>query len=222
VDIKQLQHRLYIFTWIVISVFVFLTAGLTALQIVKGDEYEKLAQENRIRIIPITAPRGVFRDRYGRELVNNRPSFTVSYMNVNSDSKEQDEVFRTLSEILDIPLYTDIIDEKHIINEKGELYLNQVPIVDLNHDGKLGIEDLKVVQEKTGEKVTPLKVDGGSGKVKLSLEKGTSVLVTYRYDNFKYKIRDQGYKKYMPVRLKTDLDFGTIARIEEQRLGFCE
>jgi penicillin-binding protein 2 len=217
-DIKKLQHRLHIFTWIVICVFIFLTVGLTALQIVKGDEYEKLAQENRIRIIPVTAPRGVFRDRYGRELVNNRPSFTVSYMNVNSKSEEQDEVFRTLSEILDIPLYTDVVDEKHVINKDGEFYLNQVPIVDLNQDGKLGIEDIKVIQEKSGAELNPLKVDGSTGKVKLNLAKGTSVLVTYRYHNFKYKIRDQGYKKYMPVRLKTDLDFGTIAKIEERRL----
>ena len=44
-DVKKLQHRLRIFTWIVICVFIFLTVGLTALQIVKGDEYEKLAQK---------------------------------------------------------------------------------------------------------------------------------------------------------------------------------
>ena len=56
--------------------------------------YEKLAHENRIRLIPITAPRGVFKDRHGRELVINKPSFTVSYMNVNSKEEEQKEVLK--------------------------------------------------------------------------------------------------------------------------------
>lgn len=102
---KKLQKRLNVLLGIVIAIFVVLTISLSALQIVKGDEYEKLAEENRIRIIPITAPRGVFKDRNGRELVNNRPSFTVSYMSVKTERETQEEVFAILRDILDIPAY---------------------------------------------------------------------------------------------------------------------
>ena len=102
-DVKKLQKRLNILLGVVIFIFIVLTIGLSALQIVKGDEYEKLAEENRIRLISITAPRGVFKDRYGRELVNNRHSFTVSYMSVKTEESKQEEVFIILRSILDIP-----------------------------------------------------------------------------------------------------------------------
>ncbi|RKL63947.1 penicillin-binding protein 2 [Thermoanaerobacteraceae bacterium SP2] len=217
-DVKKLEKRLYIFISAVVCVFVFLTAGLSTLQIVKGDEYEKLAQENRIRLIPVTAPRGVFKDRYGRELVNNRPSFTVSYMNVNSKPDEQDRVFQTLGQILKIPHFTDVSNEKYVLDEKGEFLLNQIPIVDLNGDGKLDQNDVKIFEEASGKQVIPQKIDFSTGKISLNLKPGAQVLATYRYDTFRNRIRDQGYKKYMPVRLKTDVDFQTISRIEESRL----
>jgi penicillin-binding protein 2 len=218
VDVKKLEKRLQVFTAVVVCVFIFLTTGLSMLQIVKGDEYEKLAQENRIRLIPITAPRGTFKDRFGRDLVNSRPSFTVSYMNVNSKKEEQEEVFKILSDILKIQPYTDVSNERYAIDKNREIYLNQVPVVDGNGDGKLDPGDIRIVEESTGREIVPVKVDFSSGKIEFDLKPGTVVLVSYRYDTFKNKIRDQGYKKYMPVRLKTDVDFQTIARIEERRL----
>ncbi|WP_422444563.1 penicillin-binding protein 2 [Thermoanaerobacterium sp. DL9XJH110] len=217
-DVKKLEKRLQVFTAVVVCVFIFLTTGLSMLQIVKGDEYEKLAQENRIRLIPITAPRGTFKDRFGRDLVNSRPSFTVSYMNVNSKKEEQEEVFKILSDILKIQPYTDVSNERYTIDENRKIYLNQVPVVDGNGDGRLDSGDVRIVEESTGRKVVPLKVDFSSGEIEFDLKPGTVVLASYRYDTFKNKIRDQGYKKYMPVRLKTDVDFQTIARIEERRL----
>lgn len=217
-DTKVLERRLKIYTALVVCVFVYLTAGLASLQIVKGNEYEKLAQENRIRLIPITAPRGVFKDRYGRDLVNSRPSFTVSYMNVNSTSEEQDEIFKTLSEILEIPLYTEVQNEVYTIDKKGEVYLRQHPILDMNGDGALNIYDVIAYDDKTGQRIMPVKVNFETGKLAFNLEADTTIKVTYRYNTFKNKIRDQGYKKYMPVRLKTDVPFDTIAKIEERKL----
>jgi penicillin-binding protein 2 len=125
---KKLQKRLNVLLGIVIAIFVVLTISLSALQIVKGDEYEKLAEENRIRIIPITAPRGVFKDRNGRELVNNRPSFTVSYMSVKTERETQEEVFAILRDILDIPAYTEVSNEKRTVNEDKRIYLSKLPV----------------------------------------------------------------------------------------------
>jgi len=217
-DIKILERRLKIFTALVVCVFIFLTAGLASLQIVKGDEYEKLAQENRIRLIPVTAPRGVFKDRYGRELVNNRPSFTVSYMNVNLTSEEQDEIFNTLSQILDIPLYTEVENEVYKVSEKGEVFLKHYPIADMNGDGVLNTYDVMVYDDKSGQRIVPIKINFETGKLTFDLEADTSIKVTYWYNTFKNKIRDQGYKKYMPVRLKTNVPFQTVAKIEERKL----
>ena len=47
------------------------------LQIVDSDRYAQLAERNRVRTIPIIAPRGLMLDRQGRVLVDNYPSFSV-------------------------------------------------------------------------------------------------------------------------------------------------
>lgn len=212
---KKLQKRLNVLLGIVIAIFVVLTISLSALQIVKGDEYEKLAEENRIRIIPITAPRGVFKDRNGRELVNNRPSFTVSYMSVKTERETQEEVFAILRDILDIPAYTEVSNEKRTVNEDKRIYLSKLPVVDKNGDGKLDYSDITIVEESTGKLLSPVKIDFAAGVVTLDSEPGTAVLLSYNYDTLKNKLRGQGYR---PVRLKTDVDFQTVAEIEERRL----
>lgn len=214
-DVKKLQKRLNIFLGIIVVIFSVLTISLAALQIVKGDEYEKLAEENRIRLIPITAPRGVFKDRNGRELVNSRPSFTVSYMSVKTEKTTQEEVFATLREILQIPLYTEVSNEKLVVNKDNKVTLSKLPIGDKNGDGKVDSSDISLVEENTGKVISPIKIDFSTGTVTLDIEPGTAVLASYNYDTLKNKLRGQGYR---PVRLKTDVDFQTVAEIEERRL----
>ena len=48
------------------------------LQIVRGRHFSRLAEENRISLIRVRAPRGIVFDRHGNVLVTNRPSFSVS------------------------------------------------------------------------------------------------------------------------------------------------
>src|SRR5690242_20388164 len=51
------------------------------LQIVKGDYYSERAENQRIRHIPIPAPRGVIFDRNGKILVDSRPTWNVVLSN---------------------------------------------------------------------------------------------------------------------------------------------
>src|SRR5437763_4043321 len=57
--------------------FVVLALRLWDLQVVSGDKYEVLAERNRVRAVPILAPRGKILDREGRIIVDNRPSSSV-------------------------------------------------------------------------------------------------------------------------------------------------
>ncbi|NLU10007.1 MAG: penicillin-binding protein 2 [Tepidanaerobacter acetatoxydans] len=214
-DVKKLQKRLNVLLGIVILIFVVLTISLSTLQIVKGNEYEKLAEENRIRLIPITAPRGVFKDRYGRELVNNRPSFTVSYMSVKTEESEQEEVFEILRNILEIPHYTEISNQTYTVDKDKKIILSKLPIADRNGNGEVDIADISITDSSTGKQVLPSKVDFATGTVTLDKPPNTQVLVSYNYDTLKNKLQSQDYK---PVRLKTDVDFQTVAEIEERRL----
>src|SRR6516165_6556725 len=54
-----------------------LLLGFWKLQVVDSDKYGQLAERNRVRSIPVIAPRGRMLDRDGRVLVDNYPSFSV-------------------------------------------------------------------------------------------------------------------------------------------------
>ena len=64
--------------------FIFLAvlgARLYYLQVVKGDYYADKAENQRIRHIPIPAPRGAIFDRHGKILVDSRPTYNVTLSN---------------------------------------------------------------------------------------------------------------------------------------------
>ena len=64
--------------------FILLTllgVRLYYLQIVKGDYYSERAQTQRVRLIPIAAPRGAIFDRNGNLLVDSRPTYNVVLSN---------------------------------------------------------------------------------------------------------------------------------------------
>ncbi len=60
--------------------FVVLVLRLWQLQVVKGGQYGKLSVQNRLRIEPIPAPRGIIYDRNGKPLVKNSPYFSASLL----------------------------------------------------------------------------------------------------------------------------------------------
>lgn len=59
-------------------VFAFLLFGLFRLQVFQHSQMAELAENNRIRIVPIQPQRGFMYDREGRTIVGNRPSYTLS------------------------------------------------------------------------------------------------------------------------------------------------
>jgi penicillin-binding protein 2 len=69
---------------ILLGVCLLMLAGLAGrlawMQLIQADEYREIADFNRIRMLPIMAPRGRVLDRNGIDLVRNRPSFTISVL----------------------------------------------------------------------------------------------------------------------------------------------
>ena len=66
------------------TAFILLTllgVRLYYLQIVKGDFYKERAENQRVRLIPIPAPRGAIFDRNGKLLVDSRPTYKVVLSN---------------------------------------------------------------------------------------------------------------------------------------------
>jgi len=69
--------RLTAVQYVVLFIFLLLAYGLWRLQVMHSDEYALLAEKNRVRNVPILAPRGKIMDREGRIIVDNYPSFSA-------------------------------------------------------------------------------------------------------------------------------------------------
>lgn len=64
--------------YIVLGLFFILAIRLWQLQILQGDVYRKMSEENRLRIVRTAAARGIIYDRNGTPLVKNTPYYFVS------------------------------------------------------------------------------------------------------------------------------------------------
>ena len=76
-DNRLPQTRLAVVSYIIVGMIGLLLLGFWKLQVINSDKYGQMAEQNRVRSIPIIAPRGRMLDRDGRVLVDNRPSFSV-------------------------------------------------------------------------------------------------------------------------------------------------
>ncbi|MBF0455229.1 MAG: penicillin-binding protein 2 [Magnetococcales bacterium] len=72
------QRRLWLIGGGLLGGFSILGGRLFYLQVMKGGEYRNLAENNRISLQPISAPRGRIFDRNGQILVDNRPDFRLA------------------------------------------------------------------------------------------------------------------------------------------------
>lgn len=76
-DDKIPPFKLAIVQYGIIALFLSLALGLWRLQVSGNQYYERLAEQNRIRDVPILAARGKILDREGRVIVDNYPSFSA-------------------------------------------------------------------------------------------------------------------------------------------------
>jgi len=76
-DSQNLRVRLRLIQAAVLLLLSVLGVRLYLLQIVNGAHYAEIAENQRIRLLPILAPRGVIMDRNGNVLVDSRPIYSV-------------------------------------------------------------------------------------------------------------------------------------------------
>ena len=108
---RQLQTRIRIAYFVAIFVFGLLFLRLWFLQVVYGNNYRDLSENNRIRTQKVKAPRGFIFDSSSRILASNRPSFDISL--VPQDTRDLDRVLNRLSELLgeEVPLLKQKVEQ---------------------------------------------------------------------------------------------------------------
>ncbi|MCA1623310.1 MAG: penicillin-binding protein 2 [Acidobacteria bacterium] len=78
---QNLGFRVGVIQVLAFILLAILGVRLYYLQIVKGEYYSEKAENQRIRFIPIPAPRGAIFDRNGKLLVDSRPIYNVTLSN---------------------------------------------------------------------------------------------------------------------------------------------
>ncbi len=94
----DIQRRLPLLMVFIIAFAVALFTRLWYLQAIKGNYYQELAENNRIRPVKLRPPRGVIYDRNGRPIVENVLTFDISL--VPEDAPDLDATIDKLSSIL--------------------------------------------------------------------------------------------------------------------------
>ena len=80
-ETQNLRARMTIIQGVVLAILVVLGVRLYFLQVVNGDYYAERAENQRVRLLRIPAPRGAIFDRNGRLLVDSRSTFNVILSN---------------------------------------------------------------------------------------------------------------------------------------------
>jgi len=112
-DKREGRSRLYVFALVVAGILGTLAMRLWSLQLINPEHYIKLAEDNMKAEVSIPATRGRILDRYGRELVGNRPSLSIV---AKKSVTANPIVIHMLSLILGIPKG---IIRKNILDDTG-------------------------------------------------------------------------------------------------------
>jgi penicillin-binding protein 2 len=145
-DEKVSEFRLTAAQYVILGIFLVLAYGLWRLQVMKSDFYALAAEKNRIRNVPVLAPRGKILDREGRPIVENYPSFTAlllrdSSRDLATDADliaqglhlDADEVRTRIKRFASLPQYQPIFLKEDITRDELafiEAHRNELPELD--------------------------------------------------------------------------------------------
>jgi penicillin-binding protein 2 len=96
-DSQNLRVRLRLIQALILVLLAVLSIRLYVLQIVNGPHYAGIAENQRIRLLPIPAPRGVIFDRNGRVLVDSRPIYSIILSREDTKSIDRNTLVKPLS-----------------------------------------------------------------------------------------------------------------------------
>jgi len=94
----ELRSRTRVLYYVLILAFVGLISRLFFLQVIQGERYVFLSENNRVRIKRVPGTRGMVLDRRGELLVDSRPSFDLLF--VPEDTEDANATLRRLARYL--------------------------------------------------------------------------------------------------------------------------
>lgn len=109
------DQRILSFAVIAALIFVIFIGRLFTIQILNGETWAAIGEENRIREISLAPPRGVIFDRKGIVLARNVPSYNivVKAADLPDDQGAIQDIIRSLAEVIETPINQNQIDAEN-------------------------------------------------------------------------------------------------------------
>jgi len=101
-DSQNLRVRLRLIQAVILLLLSVLAIRLYVLQVVNGAKYGEVAENQRLRLLPIPAPRGVIFDRDGHELVVSNPIYSILLSREDTKSIDRNSLIQPLAEALNL------------------------------------------------------------------------------------------------------------------------
>lgn len=97
--------RLTFFQGVLFAVFAIFAIRMYDLQVVREEDFQTAADDNRLSILPISADRGVIYDRYNRLLASNAPAYVVEITpaELPSVTSERNDIYKKISALTGVP-----------------------------------------------------------------------------------------------------------------------
>ncbi len=147
------NYKINFFIVVVFAVFLVLSSRLFYLQLLQGQSFLALAEGNRVKRIPLRAPRGIIYDAKRKILVENFPVFQLELIPRDANQAEIDDILQEINSIVSLDLeevknkikstppysdepillqdnisYDDFLDLKILLHNKGGFNLSQIEV----------------------------------------------------------------------------------------------
>jgi penicillin-binding protein 2 len=143
-------RRSRLLLYVAFAAFAFLLGRLYWLQVVESERYRNLAENNRLRLRTVRAPRGLILDRMGRAIAETQGSFDLACSPV--DVKDLEAEIGLLAEIVEFD-----VDDSEVLNKirlakrsnpyssitiARDLRFEQVSVIEFNRENLPGFSVL--------------------------------------------------------------------------------
>jgi len=202
---KKLMDRYNVIALVLIVLMIALISRLFQLQVVQSEYYSDLSENKRIRKIEVEAPRGLFLDRYGREIAGNRPGYVIEIVKTEIVDEKLNYVVQSLVETLrkngeriktDFPITLDS-QEFQFKNSLEEEEWKKKYGIPIEYNVEQTFHFLRVKNDIPRSLPDDLVLD---------------ILAVLQ------RIKEQGYRSYQPVEIARDVSMQTVAEIEENHM----
>jgi len=139
IGITTSQRKIKIISLVIFLFLAILFLRNGYLQIWRGQDFRLLAEDNRLRLKPIIAERGIIYDRNFNPLVTNIPSFNLMLTPQDLSQNNNEERIKTLEKISSLSgLDVSILEEK-LKNNKGYSFQSINLVENLNYEKAMSL-----------------------------------------------------------------------------------